>query len=77
MRKLTTCCCAFLGALALFSVTAFATGTATPGQLIISEFRLLGPDSETDEFIEIYNNTDTPHTVTTAEGSAGYAVVSP
>lgn len=30
----------------------------SPGQLIISEFRLRGPGGENDEFVEIYNATD-------------------
>jgi subtilase family serine protease len=39
--------------------TPTPTPTVSPGQLIISEFRLQGltPD---DEFIELYNNTDAP-----------------
>jgi hypothetical protein len=40
--------------------------------LIISEFRLRGPSGANDEFIEIYNNSDSPHTV--AGGGTGYAV---
>jgi hypothetical protein len=42
--------------------------------LIISEFRLRGPNGANDEFIEIYNNTDTAHTVTAGDGSSGYGV---
>ncbi len=38
-----------------------------PGQLLISELRLAGPGtgtgSQRDEYIEIYNNTDTPRTI--------------
>jgi hypothetical protein len=56
--------------------------TASAGQLLISEFRLRGPDPDgagpmtgaKNEFIEIYNNTDSPHTVAAATGG-GYAVV--
>lgn len=40
--------------------------------LMISEFRLRGPSGANDEFVEIYNNSDSPHTV--AGGGAGYAV---
>lgn len=47
-----------------------------PTGLIISEFRLRGPNGVNDEFIELYNNTDTPLTVCTADGSSGWAVVS-
>jgi hypothetical protein len=47
------------------------------GQLIISEFRVRGPNGANDEFIEIYNNSGADHTVTAAvtDGSDdGYAV---
>ncbi len=49
---------------------------AMPGDLLISEFRLRGPGGANDEYVEIYNNTDSPHTVRTTDGSAGYAIVS-
>lgn len=83
MRKLFRRCCALLGASALLSVATLAQeqdagggpdSPAIPGQLIISEFRLVGPNGATDEFIEIYNNSDTPHTVAASDSSAGYAV---
>jgi hypothetical protein len=54
---------------------------ATP--LIISEFRLQGPgadgvvpsaDDNSDEFVEIYNNSDSPVTVNAFDGSAGFAL---
>jgi hypothetical protein len=41
-------------------------------QLVISEFRLRGPNGANDEFIEIYNNSGADHTV--AGVGAGYAV---
>ncbi len=41
--------------------------------LIISEFRLRGPNGANDEFIEIYNATGASHTVASASGS-GYGV---
>lgn len=47
------------------------TPTAT-GQLIISEFRVRGPNGANDEFIELYNNSGADHTV--AGGGTGYAV---
>ena len=43
------------------------------GQLIISEFRVRGPNGANDEFIEIYNNSGADHTVAAASGS-GYGV---
>jgi hypothetical protein len=47
--------------------------TATAGQLLISEFRLRGPSGAQDEFIEIYNNIGSAHTVVAASGT-GYGV---
>jgi hypothetical protein len=46
------------------------------GQLIISEFRLRGALGAYDEFIEIYNNTDTDITVDAGDTSTGFALVS-
>lgn len=46
---------------------------ATPGELIISEFRLRGPNGASDEYIEIYNNTASAHTVAASSGS-GYGI---
>lgn len=56
-----------------------APGPTTPnvastGQLIISEFRVRGPNGSNDEFIEIYNASGADHTVATSDASAGYAV---
>ncbi|MET0647057.1 MAG: hypothetical protein ABW208_10580, partial [Pyrinomonadaceae bacterium] len=48
---------------------------ATAGQLIISEFRLVGPNGPSDEFVELYNNSGATHTVAASDSSAGYAVV--
>jgi hypothetical protein len=47
--------------------------TATAGQLIISEFRVHGPNGLNDEFIEIFNNSGADHTVDALSGS-GYGV---
>ncbi len=52
--------------------TAFAAGASAqvpitdpaPGQLIITEFRLRGPGGAADEFIEVYNPTDSTLRVT-------------
>ncbi len=46
------------------------------GQLLINEFRLRGPNGAADEYVELYNNTDTPITVSVTDGSQGWAVVS-
>ena len=51
--------------------SAFAQDTTRP--LIISEFRLNGTNGANDEFIEIYNNSDTDHVVTSTAGT-GYAL---
>ncbi len=50
-------------------------GAVATAPLIISEFRLRGPNGPNDEFVEIYNNSDTSHTVMTLDGSGGYALV--
>lgn len=44
------------------------------GQLIISEFRLSGPNGGDDEFIELYNTTGSRLTVQSADGSNGLGV---
>lgn len=43
------------------------------GQLIISEFRVRGPNGAADEFIELYNASGADHTVVAASGT-GYGV---
>src|SRR5215216_3358623 len=50
----------------------FGLAQVAAGQLIISEFRVRGPNGANDEFIEIYNNSGADHTV--AGGGTGYAV---
>jgi hypothetical protein len=57
---------------AVFAVFIFASATETAAQLIISEFRVRGPNGANDEFIELYNNSGADHTV--AGGGTGYAV---
>ena len=47
--------------------------TATAGQLVISEFRVRGPNGMNDEFIEIFNASGADHTVAAASGT-GYGV---
>lgn len=44
------------------------------GDVLISEFRLRGPGGDDDEFIELYNNSDSPLAVTTTDGSSGWAL---
>ena len=43
--------------------------------VLISEFRLRGPNGPTDEFVEILNRTNFPLTVSTTDNSAGWALV--
>jgi len=49
------------------------TGLAM-AQLVISEFRLRGPNGANDEFVELYNMGPAPHTVASSDGSPGYAL---
>ena len=47
---------------------------AAYGEVLISEFRLRGVGGAFDEFIELYNNTNSAITVDTADGSAGWTL---
>src|SRR5688500_12348832 len=49
------------------------SAVASPGQLIISEFRLRGTNGPNDEFIEIYNASGADHTVAAIAGT-GYGI---
>ncbi len=58
-------------------------GPGLQGQVLISELRFRGPvpsqspapvSGENNEFIELYNNTDSPITVASTDGSAGWSV---
>jgi hypothetical protein len=59
-----------------------ANGTATgtilitnqPGTVLISELRTSGPAGNGDDFVELYNNTDSPLTVAASDGSPGYGL---
>jgi hypothetical protein len=55
----------------------FIVTPSAPAPLIISEFRLSGAAGSKDEFIELYNNTDQPLSVTSADASAGWALATP
>lgn len=59
----------------VFAKTPLKNSPATAGQLRITEFRLRGPGGANDEFIEIYNNSGTDHTVT--DSGAGYPAIIP
>jgi uncharacterized protein len=45
------------------------------GSLVVSEFRLRGQSGVTDEYVELYNNTDSDMSVSTTDGSPGWALV--
>jgi hypothetical protein len=45
-----------------------------PGNVIISELRYRGPNGTRDEFVEIYNNTNSPITVQASDASAGWGL---
>lgn len=51
---------------------AIVIPTIAEAQIVISEFRVRGPNGANDEFIELYNNSGADHTV--AGGGTGYAV---
>jgi subtilisin-like proprotein convertase family protein len=55
-----------------FNVTV--TPPAGVQNLIISEFRVRGPSGANDEYVELYNNSNSPLTISTSDGSAGWAV---
>jgi hypothetical protein len=44
------------------------------GTFLISEFRTSGPAGEGDDFIELYNNSDSPLTVAASDASGGYGL---
>ncbi|HEV2860923.1 MAG TPA: hypothetical protein VGX48_07960, partial [Pyrinomonadaceae bacterium] len=62
------------GAFSAVSLAAVG-GTATPGQLLISEMSPRGLFGPYDEFVEVFNNTDSNHTVAASDASPGYGIV--
>jgi hypothetical protein len=58
------------------TVYNFEANQSTPaaGGLLISEFRTRGPAGSADEFVEIFNNSDSEHVVTPPDGSGGYGL---
>jgi hypothetical protein len=57
---------------------ATATGTILvaeqAGAILIKELRTSGPSGAGDDFVEIYNNSNTPHIVAASDGSGGYGL---
>ncbi len=60
------------GVMCTFNVTV--TGSGSASGLIINEFRLRGTGGASDEFIELFNNSGADVTVSTSDGSGGWAV---
>ena len=44
------------------------------GTFLITEFRTSGPAGAGDDFVEVYNNTDSPLTIAASDASAGYGL---
>jgi hypothetical protein len=57
-------------------VSPTATQPSKTGGLIISEFRLRGPQGARDEFVELYNPSSSPIIVNTTDNSEGWALAS-
>jgi hypothetical protein len=58
-------------------VDSQATGTITAntaGTFLISELRTSGPGGAGDDYVELYNNTNSPLTVAASDASAGYGL---
>ena len=55
------------------AVGTIKQGTAA-GTFLISELRTSGPAGAGDDFVELYNNTDTPLTITASDASGGYGL---
>jgi hypothetical protein len=59
-------------------VDGIATGTilimAQPGAFLITELRTSGPSGAGDDFVEVYNNSDSPLTIAASDASAGYGL---
>jgi hypothetical protein len=55
-------------------VNAATAAATTTGNLIISEFRLRGPQGANDEFVELYNPSNTPLYVSTTDNSDGWSL---
>lgn len=72
LRRVPAGAFGLLFGLAFLGLHLIVTTPSASGQLIISEFRVRGPNGANDEFIEIYNNSGADHTV--AGGGTGYAV---
>jgi hypothetical protein len=61
-------------AVAILSLVRPASAQTQTGTVIISELRLRGPNGAEDEFVEIYNNSDTPRVVQASDTTPGWAI---
>ena len=50
------------------------SGQSGGSPLLISEFRVRGPNGANDEFVEVYNNSNSAHVVASSDGSSGYSI---
>jgi Bacterial Ig-like domain (group 3) len=50
------------------------TAANTAGTFVISEIRTTGPGGAGDDFVEVYNNSNSPLTVAASDASAGYGL---
>lgn len=62
------------GTIGSWSLNITTPSPANSGELVISEFRVRGPNGANDEFIEIQNATGIDHVVQSIDGSSGYAL---
>ena len=58
----------------VYNFEATPQNSPVAGGLVISEFRTRGPAGSGDEFVEVYNNSDSQHVVAAPDGSGGYGV---
>lgn len=71
MRKRLASCFVVGAIVGLFVLLAADTVNA---QLVISEFRVRGPNGATDEYVELTNPSTSLLTVTVSDASTGWAV---
>ncbi len=65
------------GAAGASIVDGQAVGTITantPGTFLITELRTSGPGGPADDFVELYNNSNSPLTVAATDASAGFGI---
>ena len=73
-RNLSLLLLALLIATPLILFVVNVSGQGGGSALLISEFRVRGPNGANDEYIEVYNNSSAAHVVASSDGSIGYSV---